>query len=170
MYKVLSAVRLMFTVILLSAIGTTIGIYLRGYTEQRWTEFIPDDSSFAALFPQSPAHEIEPAPSPYENGEAHLFTANTPQGSYQITYFDSPLELKTPEAILMADAVTRFGGTLELGMRPGDFLLMMEDGSVVYGRVLRARQHIYRLLASRPYRQGRDEEVQLFFDSFTTRD
>lgn len=169
MHKVLSALRLVFTVILLSAIGITIGVYLRGYTEQRWTEFIPDDRSFAALFPQPPAHEVEPAPPPFENNEAQLFTANTPQGSYQITYFDSPMGSKTTEAIFVTDAVARFGGTLELSERPGGFLLLMGDGSVVYGRVLRTRQRIYRLLASRPDRQERDNDVQLFFDNFTPR-
>jgi hypothetical protein len=45
----------------------------------------------------------------------------------------------------------------------------MGDGSVVYGRVLRARLRVYRLLASRPNRQERDEEVQIFFDSFAPR-
>ena len=101
MHNVLSALRLVFTLILLSAIGITLGVYLRGYTEQRWTEFIPDDRSFAALFPQPPAHEMEPAPPPFENSEAHLFTANTPYGSYQITCIDSPMESKTAEAILV---------------------------------------------------------------------
>ena len=81
----------------------------------------------------------------------------------------SPMGLKTAEAILVTDAVARFGGTLEMSGRPGDFLLLMGDGSVVYGRVLRARQRIYRLLASRPDRQERDEEVQLFFESFAPR-
>jgi hypothetical protein len=167
MHKFLSAIRVVFTLILLSAIGITIGVYLRGYTEQRWTKFIPDDRSFAALFPQPPAHEVEPAPSPFEDSEAHLFTANTPQGSYQITCLDSPM--KAAEAILVTDAATRFGGTLEMNGRPGDFLLLMGDGSVVYGRVLRTPQRIYRLLVSRPDQQGRAEEVRIFFDSFTPR-
>lgn len=159
----------MFALILLSAIGIGIGVYLRGYTEQPWTESISDDRSFAALFPQSPTHEVEPAPPPFENSEAQLFTANTPQGSYQITCFDSPIDSKNAEAILVTDAVARFGGTLELSGRPGSFLLLMGDGSVVYGRVLCTRQRIYRLLASRPDRQERDNDVQLFFDSFTPR-
>ena len=169
MRKVLSALRLVFTLILLSAIGITLGPPLRGVAAQRWTEFTPDDSSFAALFPQTPTHEVEPAPPPFENSEAHLYTANTPQGSYQITCFDSPMESKNAEAILVTDVVARFGGTLEMSWRPGGFLLLMGDGSVVYGRVLRARHRIYRLLASRPNRQERDEGVQLFFDSFAPR-
>jgi hypothetical protein len=45
----------------------------------------------------------------------------------------------------------------------------MGDGRVVYGRVLRAQQRVYRLLASRPDRKERDEEVQLFFESFAPR-
>jgi hypothetical protein len=169
MYKVFAAFKLLLPVILLSAIGITIGIYLRGYTEQRWTEFIPNDHSFAALFPQPPTHEVEPAPPPFENSEAHLFTANTPQGSYQVACFDFPIESKNAEAILITDAVARFGGTLELNGRPGIFFLLMRDGSVVYGRVLRARLRVYRLLASRPNRQERDKEVQIFFDSFAPR-
>lgn len=169
MYKVLSVIRLVFTIFLLSAIGITLGVYLRGYTQQRWTEFIPDDRSFAALFPQPPAHDIEPAPPPFENSEAHLFTANTSHGSYQISCFDSPMELKNVEAILVTDADARYGGNLEVTGRPGVFFLLMEDGSVVYGRVLRTRQRIYRLLASRPARDEGDEEVQLFFESFAPR-
>jgi hypothetical protein len=145
-----------------------IGVYLRGYTEQRWVEFMPDDRSFAALLPQPPVHELEPGPPPFEGSEAHLFTVHTERGSYQITYFNSPTELKTAEASLVADAVARFGGALKLGGRPGDFLLM-EDGSVVYGRVFRVRQRIYRLLVSRPDGQDRDDEVQLFLESFTPR-
>ena len=125
MHKVLSALRLVFTLVLLSAIGMTIGIYLRGYTQQRWTEFIPDDRSFAALFPLPPAHEVEPAPPPFENSEAHVFTANTSHGSYQITCFDSPMESKTAEAILVTDAAARFGGTPEMSGRPGAFQLLM---------------------------------------------
>ena len=97
MYKVLSALKLVFTLILLSAIGIILGVYLRGYSEQRWAEVIPDDRSFAALFPQPPAHEVGPAPPPFENSDAHLFTANTSQGSYQITCFDFPMEQKTPK-------------------------------------------------------------------------
>ena len=169
MYKVFSVLRLLLTIILLSAIGVTIGIYLRGYSEPRWIEFMPDDRSFAALFPQPPAHEVEPAPPPFENNQAHLFTVNTQRGSYQVTYFDSPMELKTAEALLVRDVVARFGGSLELGGRPGDFLLLMGDGSVIYGRALRVRQRIYLLLASRPDRKDRDEEVQLFFESFAPR-
>ena len=79
------------------------------------------------------------------------------------------MESKTIEAILVADAVGRFGGTLEMSERPGSFLLLMEDGRVVYGRVLRARHRIYRLLVSRPYREERVEEVRVFFESFTPR-
>ena len=169
MHNVLSFLRLVFTLILLSAIGILLGVYLRGYTERRWAEFIPDDRSFAALFPQPPAHEVEPAPPPFENSEAQLFTANTPQGSYQITCFDSTIDSKNAEAILVTDAVQRFGGTLEMSGRPGDFLLLMGDGSVVYGRVLRTRQRIYRLLVSRPARDEGDEEVKLFFESFAPR-
>jgi hypothetical protein len=169
MHKVFSALRLVLSLILLSVIGVIIGVYLRGYTEHRWTEFIPHDRSFAALFPQPPAHEVEPAPPPFENSQAHVFTTSTHHGSYQISCFDSPMESKNAEAILVTDAVARFGGTLEMSGRPGEFLLLIRDGSVVYGRVLRTRQRIYRLLASRPDRQERDQEVQLFFDNFSPR-
>lgn len=170
MHKVFSAIRLVFSLIILSTIGITIGVFLRGFTEQRWTEFIPDDGSFAALFPQSPSHEVESAPPPFEQSEAHLFTASTLHGSYQVTRFDNFAESKTAEALLVTDVVARFGGTLELGGQPGEFLLLMDYGGVVFGRVLRARERIYRLLASRPGRQERDEEVQLFFESFSPRD
>jgi hypothetical protein len=169
MCKVFPALRLLLTITLLSVLGLIIGVYLRGYTEQGWIEFVPDDRSFAALFPKQPAHEVEPAPPQFDNSESHLYTAITLRGSYQIACFESPKE-KAAEAFLVTDAVARFSGTLEQSRRPGDFLLLMEDGSVVFGRVVRARQRIYRLLASRPVRKERDEEVQLFFESFTPRD
>ncbi len=163
------ALRLLLTIILLSIVGMTIGVCLRGYTEEQWIEFKPDDGSFTVLFSQAPIHEIEQAPAPFANSQAHLFTAHTPRGSYQITTYDSPTDLKNSEAIIVADTVARFGGTLEPGARPGDFLLLMEDESVIYCRVLRVQQRIYRLLVSRPARQERAEEVQLFFDSFAPR-
>lgn len=160
----------MLTVILLSALGMMIGVYLRGYTEQRWVEFMPDDRSFAALFPQSPAYEVEPVLPPFVNSQTRLFTAHTPRGSYQIACFELSAELKNAEAILVADAVVRFGGTLEKD-EPGEaFLLSMEDGSVVYGRILRVRQRLYRLLVSRHDRHGADEEMNRFFDGFVPRD
>jgi hypothetical protein len=167
MDKVFSALRLLLTIILLSIVGMTIGVCLRGYAEEQWIEFIPDDGSFATLFPQSPVYEIEPAP--FENGQAHLFTAHTPRGSYQIATYNCPTELKSTEAIVVADTVARFGGTLEPGGQPGDFLLLMGDGSVIYCRVLRVRQRIYRMLVSHPTRQEPDEEVRLFFESFAPR-
>jgi hypothetical protein len=166
MYKVFPTIRLMLTIILLSAAGIIIGVYLRGYTEQKWFEFKPDDRSFAALFPQPPAYEVEPAPAPFVNNQAHVFTAYTPRGSYQIACFEPSAELKNAEAILVADVVARFGRTFEKE-DPGEaFRLLMDDGSVVYGRILRVRQHLYRLLVSRPDRHGADEEVKRFFDSF----
>ena len=166
MYKVIPALRLSVTIILLSAIGALIGVYLGGLSERQWIEFIPDDRSFVAFFPQPPTHEIEQVPTPFDNGEAHLFTAQTPHGSYQVTYFDSPTELKTAEAIVVTDTVARFGGILEPSGRPGYFLLLMKDRSVVYCRILRVKQRIYRLLVSRPDYQEPDEEVQLFFENF----
>jgi hypothetical protein len=166
MNKMVRSIKILLVIILLSAIGTTIGVYLRGYTQQRWVEFIPEDRSFTALFPQSPAQEVEPAPLPLENCVAYLFTAVTRRGSYQLTYIDFPNGLENAEAILLTHTAARFGGALEMGEQPGDFLLPMTDGSVVFGRVLRARQRIYRLLVSRPDRQERDEEAQIFFDSF----
>lgn len=152
--------------ILLSVVGITIGIYLRGYTEQRWIKFTPDDRSFAALFPQPPINEVEPATSLFVNNQTHLFTSHTPRGSYQIACFEPSAELKNAEAILVADAVARFGGTLEKEAPGETFIISMEDGSVVYGRILRVRQHLYRLLVSRPDRHGVDEETKRFFDSF----
>ena len=165
-YKVFPAVRLILTMILLSAVGIIIGIYLRGYTEQRWIKFTPDDRSFAALFPQPPIYEVEPATPPFVNSQTHLFTAHTPRGSYQIACFEPSAELKSAEAILVADAVARFGGTLEKEAPGETFILSMEDGSVVYGRILRVRQRIYRLLVSRPDRHEADEEITRFFNSF----
>lgn len=165
-YKVFPAVKLLLSLFLLSAVGILIGAYLRGYTEQRWIKFTPDDRSFVALFPQTPAYEVEPAPIPFVNNQAYLFTAHTPRGSYQIACFEPSAELKNAEAILVADAVARFGGTLEKDEPREAFLLSMEDGSVVYGRILRVRQRLYRLLVSRPDRHGIDEEMKRFFDSF----
>lgn len=151
---------------LLSAVGTLIGIYLRGYTEQMWIKFRPDDQSFEALFPQTPACEVELVPPPFVNNQAHLFTAHTPRGSYQIACFEPSAELKNAEAILLVDTVARFGGTFEKEASGDAFRLLMEDGSVVYGRILRVRQRIYCLLVSRPDRHRVDEEMKRFFDGF----
>ena len=168
MYKMLPALRLLFAIILLSAFGMIIGVHLRGYIGQKWIKFIPDDRSFSALFPEAPVHEVESAPL-FDNSEAHLFTAHTQRGSYQIAYIDSHMELKTVEALWIADAVNRFGGTMRLGEQPGDFLISLPEGSIIYGRVLRAQQRVYRLLVSRPDRQEQDEEARLFFENFTPR-
>lgn len=165
-YKVFPAIRLLLSLFLLSAVGIIIGAYLRGHTEQKWIKFMPDDQFFVALFPQTPACEVEPAPPPFLNSQAHLFTAHTPRGSYQIACFEPSAELKNAEAILVADAVARFGGTLEKDVSGEAFLLSMEDGSVVYGRILRMRQRLYRLLVSRPVRHEADKEINRFFDSF----
>jgi hypothetical protein len=165
MDKIFSVIKLLLIMIPLSVVGIIIGVYLRGYTQQRWVEFMPDDRSFAALFPQTPTYEVEPAPPFFLNHQARLFTAHTPRGSYQIACFDPSAELKNAEAILVADAVARFGGTLEKDVSGEAFLLSMEDGSVVYGRILRVRQRLYRLLVSRPVRHE-DEEMNRFFDSF----
>jgi hypothetical protein len=166
MYNAFPTIRLMLTIILLSALGMVIGVYLRGYTEQRWVEFMPDDRSFVAFFPQPPTYEVEPAPPPFLNNQAHLFTARTPRGSYQIACFEPSVKLKNAEEMLAADAVARFGGTLEKEDSGETFILSMEDGSVVYGRILHMQHRIYRLLVSRPERQGADEETKRFFDSF----
>ena len=130
-YKVFPAVRLILTMILLSAVGIIIGIYLRSYTEHRWVEFMPDDRSFVAQFTQPPDYEVESALPPFVNSQAHLFTAHTPRGSYQIACFEPITELKNAGEILAADAVARFGGTLEKEAPGETFILSMEDGSVV---------------------------------------
>jgi hypothetical protein len=165
-YKIFPTIRLLLSLTLLSAVGIIIGIYLRGYTEQPWMEYISDDQSFVAYFPQPPVYEVEPAPPPFIKGQTHLFTTHTPRGSYQIACFEPSPELKNAEAILVADALARFGGTLEKDASGDTFLLSKENGSVVYGRLHRTRERLYRLLVSRPDRHEVDEEVKRFFDSF----
>lgn len=165
--------------IALAALGAFLAIALKMYLSPEWGAYVVPDNSFEALFPEPPVHEAGPAPFPFV-GERSFLTAHTDLATYRLTYLNLTPGIKGPAEALMADTAATLGGKIELTgsaaaisdlagaghPAPIDFRIQLDNGSIVYGRIVTTGKRLYQLLVSHPFVQKDPPDVRLFFDSF----
>ena len=135
--------------------------------------------------PESPAHEVAPAPPPF-TGKIHLYTTQANQIMYQIAFID--LDMKALEEVasaggetfqppvpmeLASSLATQMNGRLHLEGTSGNFTILQKEGGavMVQGFVrLSSNNRIYRvIIVGKGLRPG-STEAKLFLDSFKNRD
>lgn len=166
-------------IIALSALGVVLAGALKMYLSPEWGAYVAPDNSFEALFPETPVHEVGPAPFPF-GGERTFLTAHTELATYRLTYLNLPAGIKGPAEALMADTAATLGGKIELTgsaaaisdlagaghPAPVDFRIQLDNGSIVYGQIVTTGKKLYQLLVSHPFAQNDPPDVRLFFESF----
>ena len=169
---------------MLSIAGAVSAVALKMYLTPAWQDYLAPDKSFEALFPDTPVHESGPAPFPF-NGEQNFLTSRTELATYRVAYVDTNQGIKGPAEALMADAASAYGGKVEItsntitlseqgGFQQAppqatDFRVAINNGSVVYGRIVSTGKRLYQLLVSHPFAQDDPYDVRLFFDGFKVR-
>jgi hypothetical protein len=184
MHKVCRYLSWVIGTALLVVAGLSIGIIIKMYTGPQWGLFVPPDGCFQALFPDTPIHEAAPAPFPFP-GEQTFFSAETEVATYRVSYVFAPPGLSGAMESFATDAAASLGGRLEVAAiptssdtdhqkhqystRPFDFRILLDDGRVVYGRVVATKKRLFRLLVSRPQIESDPADVSFFFDNFSPR-
>lgn len=167
--------RLAITVAFIVA-GTTI---LHWAFTAHWKKFVSKEGAFTVLLPGKPETETR---SQVINGipvEMHSFSAWSPtKAEFVVTYADGPVALSAAGAEAMFDAQRQ-------GLTQGDesrllsdekstvngyparlFKVITESGSEADEKLYLVKRRLYILLAIHD-KGGNENEVKLFFDSFT---
>jgi hypothetical protein len=177
----LKALKWGIAVIGLVALGVVLAVAVKMYLTPEWGEYIAPDKSFEILFPETPIHEAGPAPFPFI-GERNFLTSHTDLATYRLSYINLTPGVKGPAEALMADTSAALGGKIELtgsaaalsqlagtsqSAPPAiDFHIVLDNGSIVYGRIVTTSKKLYQLLVSHPFVQKDPADMRLFFDGF----
>lgn len=149
------------------------------YSGPEWRTFVAPDNSFQASYPDTPVHETAPAPFPFP-GEQAFFTVVSNVATYRVSYVFAPPNLKGAQEAFVTDAAAQVGGRLEVDKTASaltdgqadhlDFQIFLDDGSIVYGRIVKTKKRLFRLMVSRPQVQESPSDVEFFFKNFTPRE
>ncbi|MBD2740359.1 hypothetical protein [Coleofasciculus sp. FACHB-1120] len=142
-------------------------------TQEDWQEFSSSDGGFVVLMPESPEEETYTEEAEEGNVEQHLFTADTSDGVFLVSYADFAKEIEELEAEELLDAATEGYITegakliaqrpISLHGSPGREIKYKDaDGSIGQSRIFLVNKRLYQVSTL----GSNAKDVQKFFGSF----